>query len=748
MEYQDHGSQHAAMRLDTNIYFLIAVPDWKPEEATPLQGFALSLCENARLIRAASFFPSNIYDFSKERIDTFLARRIGGVNPTHWYPQSPRAVMSMPLHASIPFTVVLLGTGQDPSQYAQWVSDSEVPPTIVAEKGGDLAYKQFDLEHLKKRFLQICDLIPETIDHSDVSAARAAIESWTLPSERTLAYQVGGHASVTPNLMALSAAGFTNTVYGRFDKIKEGNRPYVEQIVKTALSIFEERDRIGQRNADRTFRRPPDLNLFAPAISPEFFASPIPSSLGGPEKAQYRAAKNALQRQAGYNFETRTDAQIRALFGVESSELSSGQANLQPHTILLLRQRELALATECAGALAASEISAVLRLPNDINRTVGAIRQFAAHYRSSSPNSRKRLLAFRSVQARLAKAFPSEFYDLINRSQEGIRIISDAHLEWLDIDGLPLAISKNVSRIPVTPGNLFVEQLTSKPPLHLTPQDFKQVLVISALKRTDPIASFFQIAFDIFEKEWRDNISISFAEVCNEDQLVEALNSFNGSLVVFDGHGSHEVNQPGYLHLMDTPVDVWFLRGRVKRPPPIVVLSACDTHAADRNHATVANGFLSLGTRAVLASVFPLAAPDAAAFAARLLYRVSSFVPTAIRQFGRALTWTEVVSGMIRMQLLTDFLRSLLRARVISHDIYVDVHEKGNMAINGGYDRPFDIVRDLLVSHGADDQIVDKALAKAVANSSAISYINVGRPETILVDTEDRLESYFRQLSG
>ena len=92
----------------------------------------------------------------------------------------------------------------------------------------------------------------------------------------------------------------------------------------------------------------------------------------------------------------------------------------------------------------------------------------------------------------------------------------------------------------------------------------------------------------------------------DEDGLVEALNNFQGVLAVFDGHGSHAPGQPGLLHLMDNPIDVWQLRNRVLRPPPIVVLSACDTHAADRNHATAGNGFLSLGSRAVLSTVFPI----------------------------------------------------------------------------------------------------------------------------------------------
>lgn len=68
------------------------------------------------------------------------------------------------------------------------------------------------------------------------------------------------------------------------------------------------------------------------------------------------------------------------------------------------------------------------------------------------------LLSFRQVQARLTEAVPKEFIEVIRKSKTGVRIIADAHLEWLDIDGLPLVIRKNCSRIPTTPGNLFIDQ--------------------------------------------------------------------------------------------------------------------------------------------------------------------------------------------------------------------------------------------------------------------------------------------------
>jgi hypothetical protein len=411
-----------------------------------------------------------------------------------------------------------------------------------------------------------------------------------------------------------------------------------------------------------------------------------------------------------------------------------------------LRASELRLNTDVMCALTASEFSACVRLPNEINRTLGSVRNFAEHYRSNEVRPRKRLLAFRQVQARLAEAVPKEFFDLIKRSETGIRVVSDAHLEWLDIDGLPLVIRKNCSRIPVTPGNLFVDHLASKGLIRLSPEDFKSVLVISALQRDDPINGLFETAFAAFEPEWRKNLSVTYAKVTCEAELIKALNDFKGPMVIFDGHGSHSKDQPAFLHLGSNTVDVWSLRGRVHNMPPIVILSACDTHAADRNHATTANGFMSLGARAVLSSVFPINARDAAVFAARLVFRVSEFLPAAIKIFNRAITWTEVISGLMRMQLLTDFLRHLLSKKEIDEKTYTQIHSEGNQAINGRVEDPFSVVMDSLQKIGLSKSNLKLDLETAIANSPIISYLLVGRPESILIDDRQRVTDQMKGL--
>ena len=154
--------------------------------------------------------------------------------------------------------------------------------------------------------------------------------------------------------------------------------------------------------------------------------------------------------------------------------------------------------------------------------------------------------------------------------------------------------------------------------------------------------------------------------------------------------------------------------GRI-RIPPIVILSACDTHAADRNHATTANGFLAMGTRAVLASVFPLDARSAALFTARLLYRIAAFIPTAVRVFDSALTWTEIISGMLRMQLLSDFREALTQRRSITDEQSLKLGVDGNMAINSRSPDPFAQITEMVAALGVDPAIIQQELQTAIA---------------------------------
>lgn len=728
------------------IAYLVIVPGDVIYGASFMQGFAQSLLESSHLIERIVRLPADIFEYSDWGRDILVQRRMSGVSPVRWYGQSPRAIRSQPHPADAPFTLIVLPPGESPRDYDEWAQSSPTRPFIVAQSDGDLTYDGLNIESLQQHFLRACDNVSGEVDHTSIERSRSAIEQWRLPAKRQLGYQLGGHNTIAPNIAALGLAGFDNLLYGRFNKQDPTTiAPYVDQIVRTTESILDERARLGENALHRINRLTLDLNIFAPSIYPHFLSLAPASDWSHEQKLQFRTAIATLRNQSGYGFAL-TEAQSSTLFGREFVE-SGGKIEPAMNPLILLRAQENFFSTAVMSSVAASEFSAVVRLPNDINRSSGIVRSFAEHYRSDAPKSRKRLESFRRVQARLREAVPSELVALIRQSTTGIRIVSDAHIEWLNVDGLPLVLRNDCTRVPVTPGNLFVSQLAATPLLHLTPESLTDILVLSALKPDDPIKVVFEIAFREFEKQWQKRLNVKFAEVASKADLVKALNDFEGNVIVFDGHGSHEADGAGKLYLQEESIDIWGLQNENVRVPAIVILSACDTHAADRNHATTANGFMLLGARTVLSSVFPLHAQPAAMFVVRLLYRIADYIPVAIEMRQKALTWLEVVSGMIRMQLLTDFLRQLLRKKQITEREYRDVHMVGNLAINSFEPAPFEIVLSKLTELGKSEDQLRYELELAISQSSAISYLQIGRPETIMIDDAKRIDEQFRRMA-
>lgn len=731
--------------LDPTIYFIVIVPDGNPYEASLMQGFASSLCENSWIFQVAALSPTNLWDYTSEGQATILARRMSGNFSVQIYPQSPDAVRAMPIPDFMPFNLYFLPEEEKLADYEVWAASCRIRPTFIAKEGGDLKFSDLSPERLHEYFLARLRQLPDDIDPPAVAKLTKALERWKPPSERKLGYEVGGHGSVMPNISSLYIAGFTGVGTEPFTQaVGRGNALYIDQIVRTTNSILDERDALEESGMLRIYRQTPDLNLYAPGIYPDFFDMGHPPDMSREDQRLFDNARKVLKQQSGYNFTMTSEYQQSAMLTVNSN----GEVKPNPHPLLMLRAEEINFGTNVMSVLAASEFSAVVRLPNDINRTSGAVRNFAEHYRSDAPTSRKRLRAFQQIQDRLALAFPNEFYELIRRSKTGVRVVSDAHLEWLNIDGLPLMMRKTCTRLPVTPGNLFVSESGPQPIIHLTPKSLRKVLLLDALEPSDPIAGIFNIAMSGFEKLWQGKLDVVKISIASEDDLINAINDFDGHIIVFDGHGGHERNEPGKLYLQGVGVDIWHLRERIKHMPPIVFLSACDTHAADRNHATIANGFINLGARTVLSSVFPIDARSAAIFTARFLYRISDYIDPAIKVFGQALRWSDIVSGMLKMQLMTDYLRILRSQEHFDDEEMERISLEANQLINGGADDPFEDIQNILVELGIERKMTDAVLQMAIANSDTISYLQIGRPETILIDDSDRVKEQLVAMAG
>jgi len=249
----------------------------------------------------------------------------------------------------------------------------------------------------------------------------------------------------------------------------------------------------------------------------------------------------------------------------------------------------------------------VFRLPQLPAHLRWQLNRVAGLAQSNSPNRLARLnRVVHAFKKELRTYVPSEIIDRVSAMQGTLKLVTDWPLEWLDIGDVPLGLRFDTSRIPATPGTMLFQGLTAVDEKIISLRAFEKILVIRSFSRDDPLRRVLERAISVMpvpENPWSHTF---FEDVETEDQLVAALNRYDGVLVVFDCHGYYSPeDQVGSLIIGGKRVDPWALRGRA-RMPLIAVLSACDTHSVNGTHASVANGLLTMGAICVLGTLLPI----------------------------------------------------------------------------------------------------------------------------------------------
>lgn len=289
--------------------------------------------------------------------------------------------------------------------------------------------------------------------------------------------------------------------------------------------------------------------------------------------------------------------------------------------------------------------------------------------------------------------------------------------------------------------------LTEPITLTFTPKQLHQILVVSCFRDNDPLRNILVGSLEAIRNQWEGKAEIIHKTAKNAAEFIEALNEFDGNIFIFDGHGAGNADTPvGKIMIADEAIDVWSLRGSF-RTPPIVILSACDTHGIDASsQATIGNAFLGIGARTVLATLLPVDGPSSAGFIARLVYRIAEFIPAVLSAKIRVLNWTEIISGLLRMLLTSEILNALVgppapqgtpRARLQAiADIEINSRE-----FDDWYERLLDAIAEY---RDEDFETVRSKARNVLARSEAIRYVQLGNPETILIDDGEKL---FRQFA-
>jgi hypothetical protein len=725
------------MHSHSIITYIVVLPD-KPEGDSPFQGFAFRLLEVRDILPLILRLPASYVELNLNREGVIAERAMMGGYQI--IPLDASSLHQMPTYPAARFVVVISGPQTDDST-SDCVSKFDFPILHVttSESPDILHLKDLTTERLRSHGMQAIEFI--NAHHSTYVVPELGTPAEESP--QPLSLQRSGHLATLPNETALESFGYDMRSGEPIIKpltipssdSTSGNETHAKIILESANELNRVRSEALLNDGAGSSRAACDLILTASAVfhhvSPDQLSPEIPE-----------ADRQAL----GIVMRTLTTQKSYPQFVGQGGDFLKMAESVPARILLGLRRAEVEVYTHCLSARASGYAAPVLRLPPAVNYMRGQLRDLTNCIKGNSPRKSQKLS---KLARRVGDIFRNEiepdhmrFIETLP-SHAAVKLITDAPLELIPVNSLPLGIRFVTSRLPVTPGNLLsMASLTSRPIL-IEPSAIMKVLVVSAFKANDSLKGLLPRVVSEFIKHL-PNLQVHWVEVDGVESFQQALNSFDGAILVFDGHGSYSrVLNEGSLKLGAETVDVWGLKNTV-RIPPIVLLSACETHPMDGTQATVGNAFLMLGAHAVLASLVPLSGVHAAIFVGRLMLRLGMYVPEVEQTPIFPIRWSELITGMLRMSYVTDLVKGLRSAgwTELNENAMRRIMEYSNNLISYLHPDWFDETLNAIATEcNRSVPDVKAAHLRYAYFTDSLHYVHLGNPEEIVIvptsDTKD-----------
>jgi hypothetical protein len=704
------------------IYYIVVLDDAPIEDASPFQGFSPGWEDVLWTLPLIARLPADVLEGPSAR-DGIIAQRMGGARQLSWLPLNLSALLQTRIEQLGYFVVCFSGSATVSATVQDWVNRQFHPVLHVAatSTAGTVDGANFTLDKLRDHCQMVFERRGTTLTPDRQVTVGRQLAAWRESEPIPSGLKGWGHNVVIPNHMALMRAGRSLEPGERF--VGQTEADYAAIIVESAQAVSNIRQQIGIWRFHRVMLLHPGLILTEPALYRDAYARPRKRS-AREERDLFRVLR-LLQTQQGHLAQVQSDSP-----GI----LENGPG---ARFLLHLRQWELEAHTFGVGLKAAQTCSPVLRLSPGVNHVFPSLSAFARNIRSANAQSRRKARRlFETIQQQLVSAIGPVRMAFIADAERPIKIVADAPIEWLPIGGLPLGLRFDCSRINATPGNLMMGLLTQPDVVTVPPAALQKVLILSCLKADDQLRDVLLGSVQTVRHQWEGKVEVVVKRALTKQAFIDALNDFDGNILIFDGHGAINNTDPvGYLVVGDEKIDVWSLRGHVKIPP-IVILSACDTQGIDAgSHATVGNGFLAIGARTVLATLLPVGGVASGAFIARLILRLADFLPAVIAGGYRVLNWTEVIAGMLRMLFASELLDALVGPPTPLASARRQIQGRANMDINTGDPAWFENLIDQVSIYRSENRAtVEGRIRDVIAQCEAIRYVQLGNPETILID--------------
>lgn len=544
------------------------------------------------------------------------------------------------------------------------------------------------------------------------------------------------HLITIPNENALRAIGFTFTEHVPL-QASDDNDSYFDALKTQTGFLSFVRHHLFAENKLLLQLSPYDLVLTAPSVLKRWrkVLRGFGSDFSPEKRRQLRSVLRQIVGRETYSFMLEKE-----ILEKEADRLVLDE---QVQTLLALNRFDLDVYAAALCIRASASFVPVIRLPTSVNNIQVELTKLENTARTAGPTPHRPYKLSKLANAlslKLAKGVPDWVIEQL-KVCTAVKLLADAPLEWMSVDGFPLTLQADVSRIPTTPGNLFFEKAASIRSITLRSADFDHILVIRAFSPNDRVRKVLTATLEIFNSSFEEqHVKITYADVQNEKDLIQAFENFSGALAVFDGHGNHSsTDDIGSLRLPDGPFLAWDLRNRV-RIPPIVLLGACDTHPMSASHVTTANGFLAAGAITVVGTSLPIDALTSAQFIGRLLLRIRELIPIMLREEKAPVRWSRIVSGMQRRQFMTEALQAIagnihiVPDKALLRELSLDV----GLRIDFGRKDWLEGLIDFIAKKASlPRDRIKRLLTKEAYLTDSLLHVQLGNPEYISIQPDN-----------
>ena len=362
-----------------------------------------------------------------------------------------------------------------------------------------------------------------------------------------------------------------------------------------------------------------------------------------------------------------------------------------------------------------------------------------------------------------------------------LKLYSTLPIGWLNINGCPLALKHYYSLLP-----RHEYKLSMPKPLVMIKKEPLKILIIRSFDKNDRLKNLMESILNKMEstlnkmsksnEQLSDNItqminsnanylgkatdlndikdkisnskdddlyaSYRFVDVCSEADLVSTLNQATESILIFDCHGTKIDDKGNYgLYLYGKGVNINDLKDKIKKLPPIVIFSTCDSLPLNANQETSpVQSAINLGAYVTIGTYLPIDGKQASIAICRLIHRLQQYVDITINPSGKV-SFMNVFQGWFIMEYVREVLSTMIDDNLTSKEIaFSEILFEINCLINplrsNWFDGFLEVLKENIESFSTKDDVVCY-LSKNIALTDSMKYICVGFPEKVWISNDE-----------